>query len=61
VHFVDLAKENRLNKLQALKNFKVIRFQLLICEHPSANLKTGDVIVFCWWTGMEHWSIEEQG
>jgi hypothetical protein len=60
VRLVGLAKENRLIKMHALRNFKIISFQLLICDQPIANLKNGDAIVLCWWTGMEHWSIEEK-
>jgi hypothetical protein len=55
-----LTKENRLIKMHALRNFKTIRFQHSICDQPSANLKNGDVIVLCWWTGMEQWSIDEK-
>ena len=46
--------------MQAIKNFKIIRFQLVICDQPNVNLKSGDVIVLSWWTGMEHWSIEQK-
>jgi hypothetical protein len=60
VRLVGLAKENKLIKMHALRNFKIIRFQLLICDLPSANLKNGDVIVLCWWAGMEQWSAEEK-
>ena len=60
VRLVGLAKENRLIKMHALRNCKIIPFQLLICDQPSANLKNGDVIVLCWWTGMEHWSTEKK-
>jgi hypothetical protein len=48
VRLVGLAKGNRLIKMHALNNFKIIRFQLLICDQPSTILKTEDVIVLCW-------------
>jgi hypothetical protein len=60
MRLVGSAKENRLIKMNALRNFKIIRLQLLIYDQPSANLENGDVIVLCWWTGMEQWSIEEK-
>jgi len=60
VRSVCLAKENRIDQMQAIKNFKIIRFQLVICDQPNVNLKSGDVIVLSWWTGMEHWSIEQK-
>jgi len=60
VRLVGLAKENRLIKMNALRNVKIIRLQLLIYDQPSSNLENGHVIVLCWWTGMEQWSIEEK-
>jgi hypothetical protein len=59
VRSVGLEKENRFAQMRAMKNFKIIRFQLLICDQPSVKLKSGGVIVLSWCTGMEHWSTEK--
>jgi hypothetical protein len=47
VHLIGLVKENKLIKMHGISNFKIRRFQFIICDQPSDILKTGGVIGWC--------------